>query len=315
MSYDHILLIGFGGPTSPEEVRPFLENVARGRRIPEARLHEVAHHYEAIGGSSPYNEYTFRFAGALRRELIAAEEPLPIYVGMRNWNPFLRDTLREIKRNGATKGIAIILATHRSEASCRRYKQNLRDAQAAAAAQDIAYDYVGPWFDHPLFIEAQAEGIRAALNAVAATDRADVHVIFSAHSIPVEMNDGCNHCQYADEFKKSCDLTAEALLLTRYTCAYQSRSGNPRQPWLEPDINDEIRRLAAAGCKRVIVAPIGFLCNNAEVLYDLDLEAHQTARECGMHFHRVRTAMDQPQFAQMMSLIVQQQLEITLHNR
>ena len=132
MSYDHILLIGFGGPTSPEEVRPFLENVAQGRRIPEVRLSEVAHHYEAIGGSSPYNECTFRFAGALRRELIEAETPLPVYVGMRNWNPYLKDILAEIKRNGGRRGVAIILATHRSEASCQRYKQNLRHAQAEA---------------------------------------------------------------------------------------------------------------------------------------------------------------------------------------
>ncbi len=296
MNYDHILLIGFGGPSRPDEVRPFIEQVAQGRNIPESRLREVEHHYEMIGGASPYNQQVFGLAAALRESM--GGKP-PIFVGMRNWHPFLHETLEEIKAGNLRKGLGVILAPHRSLASCKRYKQDVEEARQRVGATEIHYEYLETWYAHPLFIEAHADLIKAAL-----PPSLNPSIIFTAHSIPQSMAAECPHCDYAAEFHHSSKLVAERLGHSKWACAYQSRSGNPRDPWLEPDILSTLRRLKEEGENEVLAVPAGFLCENAEILYDLDIETQQEAKKIGMHFRRASTVMQHPKFISMLTELI-----------
>ncbi len=195
MKFDHILLIGFGGPTRPDEVTPFLEEVTRGLRIPETRLQEVAHHYEQTGGSSPYNAHAFQLMKKLKPSLAAAGAALPVFIGMRNWHPFLKETMQEIKQRGLKKGLGLILAPHRSPASFEKYLNNVEEAKQNAGAQEVRYDYLKPWHDHPFFIQAQAEQIRIVLDSLDSPERSAAHLLFSAHSIPLDMAQGCRYEQ------------------------------------------------------------------------------------------------------------------------
>ncbi len=305
MSFDHLLLIGFGGPEKPEEVRPFLERLTQGTRIPEARLQEVARHYEATGGFSPYNAHALRLFGKLQQELRASGVDLPLFLGMRNWRPFLADTLREISGKGLRRGLGIILAPHRSDASFGRYVKSVAaSAQEAGAA--VEYEYLRPWHDHPLFIQAQAERVRPLLSA-GNGDGAAAHLLFTAHSIPTEM---ARASAYEQEIRDSSRLTAEALGAAGWSVAYQSRSGPPGQPWLEPDVAAEIRRLQSAGRRTLVVVPIGFLFDHTEVLYDLDIEAKQAAEGQGLRFLRAPTVMDHSQFVRMFAELIKEQVAV-----
>ena len=307
MSPDHILIIGFGGPERPEDVRPFLEEVTRGARVPAARLDEVAHHYAVIGGASPYNASTFRLVEALNARLRVAQATLPVFVGMRNWRPFLRDALREIHARGLRQGLGFILAPHRSDASFEKYVRSVEEARRLCA-EEIRYDYVGPWHDHPGFSGAQAERVRDVLDTLPAGVRADAHLLFSAHSIPLEM---AARSRYAEEFETSSRLVAQRLGHAAWSLAYQSRSGDPRQPWLEPDVGAALQRLRASGVLRVIVVPIGFLFDHTEVLYDLDIEASDQARRLGLEFRRASTVTDHPAFVETLAQMIRQHLSGT----
>lgn len=297
MGIDHVLVIGFGGPTKPEEIQPFLEEVTRGLPIPPARIQDVAHHYEVVGGRSPYNEHTLRLFTKLQERLRATGIGLPMFLGMRNWHPFLRDVMGDIQRQGLTHGLGVILAPHRSDASYEKYVRNVEDAKTHAAAQEIHYDYLPPWHDHPLFIEAQAAQVKRTLESAPPS----AHLLFSAHSIPVEM---AQRCRYVEEFMASNEAVAQALGWAKWSVAYQSRSGNPRQPWLEPDVESAIRALKEKGERHVVVVPIGFLCDNVEVLFDLDIEAKQAAQEAGIGFSRASTVMDHPKFVEMFAQLI-----------
>ena len=290
---DHLLLIGFGGPEKPEEVRPFLERLTQGTRIPEQRLREVESHYRVTGGFSPYNRHAERLAEKLRARL-----GFPVFLGMRNWRPFLADTLREIAGKGLRRGVAAVLAPHRSEASFGRYVKSL-EASVREAAAPVEYQIFPPWHNHPLFIEAQADRIRPLLNGAARS-----HLLFTAHSIPLEM---AKVSSYAAEIESSSRAVAGAVEAGRWSVAYQSRSGPPGQPWLEPDVLGEIRRLKMEGVSAVIAAPIGFLFDHTEVLYDLDVEAKQAAHREGLIFLRAPTVMDHPQFVRMFADLIKEQ--------
>lgn len=319
-SFDHVLIIGFGGPTQREEILPFLEHVARGRNIPEERLKEVSHHYEAVGGLSPYNAYTFQLAEKLKAALQADGFALPVFVGMRNWHPFLDEPLSDIKVRGLKKGVGIILAPHRSETSYERYIQNVNDARQAVGAAEVQYEYLKPWHDHPLFIQAQADEVRKILSPLSSPARKETHLLFSAHSIPLDMP-GC--ARYQEGFRQSSALVASELGVDRWSIAYQSRSGNPSQlpragagrgdqaaigrlarPWCEPDVVSVIRQLASKGEKRVALVPVGFLCDNVEVLYDLDIEAREEAEKAGLQYLRARTVTDHPKFVSMLKTLI-----------
>lgn len=295
---DSVLMVGFGGPTRAEDVRPFLDNVLRGRPVPLERYEAVVHHYELLGGTSPYNELTMRQADALRVELHKKNVESPVAVGMRSWSPYVSDALRALAKNGARRVLCFILAPHRSEASWERYQQTVHDAQAALDESAPEVVYPEPWHDHPLFIKAVASRTREAFARLDASERSRALLIFTAHSIPVAMADAG---RYVEQLTQSARMVAAELGVGAWQFAYQSRSGSPRDPWLEPDINDTIRNLAG---DVAVVVPIGFLCDHVEVLYDLDIEAAQIAREVGIRFERAPTVGDHPLFIEMIASII-----------
>jgi len=297
---DAVLLVAFGGPERPEDIRPFLDAVLRGRPVPPERYEEVVRHYELIGGRSPLNELTFRQARGLA-DLLAAEGPrLPVYVGMRNWTPTIADTLAAMQRDGVRRAVTVLLAAHRAEASWERYRSALDEGRARLGASAPALAYAGRWFDHPDFVAANVARVREAFAAAPA----ETALVFTAHSIPRAM---AAASPYVQELETSCRLVA-AELGRPFTLAYQSRSGGPRDPWLEPDINESLRVLAARGTRHVVVSPIGFVCDHVEVLYDLDVEACATAASLGVGFSRAATANDHPAFIRMLAEVVRARL-------
>lgn len=303
--FDAALLIAFGGPTAPHEIRPFLQNVTRGRPIPPARLEEVAHHYDKMGGRSPLNELTFRQAEALRARLARDGCPLPVHVGMRNWHPYLAETLREMRDAGVSRAFGIILSAHDSEAGWQRYLQDVLAAQAAIRdAGEICPDvaFAPNWHDADGYVAASAARIAAAFASIPSSERTTTPLVFTAHSIPAEM---ASTSRYVEQFTRTATLVAERLGHARWQLAYQSRSGRPQDPWLEPDVNLVVEQLATAGERRVVVAPIGFVCDHVEVLYDLDDEAQATAARCGITMIRAGTVCDHPDFIAMLAKLVE----------
>ena len=297
---DSVLLVGFGGPTRADEVRPFLDNVLRGRLVPRERYEEVVRHYDLLGGRSPYNDLTIRQADALRAAL--AGTPIRIEVGMRNWTPYIDDAMRTLAEVGARRTLAFILAAHRSEASWERYQASVRDAQAKLDGRASQIVHPAPWHAHPKFISAVASRVGEALARFDGAERESMRLIFTAHSIPLAM---ANASGYVDQLMQSSRLVADSLGITNWQLAYQSRSGSPREPWLEPDVRDAIRNL---DWRAAIVTPIGFLCDHVEVLYDLDIEAAAVARECGVRMERAATVGDHPDFIAMMAAIIREHL-------
>lgn len=302
--YDAVLLIAFGGPTAPEEIRPFLARVTKGIPIPPERLEDVAHHYEAVGGKSPLNDITFRQADALRKCLAERKTSLPVYVGMRNAAPFFVDTLKQMLADGVHNALGFILSSHRTEASWERYQRNIAEARAEIGAGAPDVTYCNGWHDHPLFVQSWAE-----LIAMACTKITDPHaitpLIFTAHSLPAAM---AARSPYVEQLETSARLIAERLGRRHWQLAYQSRSGKPSDPWLEPEIGATIRRLAAQGHKEVLVAPLGFVCDHVEVLYDLDIEARQLAESLGQRLFRVSCPNDHPTFIRMIADVIQEKI-------
>jgi ferrochelatase len=301
MTHDAVLLVAFGGPTRPDEIRPFLEIVTRGRRIPPARLEEVAHHYEQMpGGRSPLNELTRAQADALEVALAAGGPALPVYVGMRNWHPFLHETLAEMAARGHRRVLAVILSALRCEASWDRYRDDVAAARARTpGAPDV--DFADPWFAHRGFLDALAARARAALASVPAERRTWTPLVFTAHSIPVAMAD---EAPYVAELTAIAHAVAGRLEHRRFSIAYQSRSGAPGDRWLEPDINDVLRSLGEDRERHVVVVPAGFVCDHVEVLYDLDVEARATAEAVGLTLHRASAVNDHPDFIATLADVV-----------
>ena len=304
--YQAILLIAFGGPTCPEEIRPFLIRVTQGVVIPAARLEEVAHHYEAVGGRSPFNEITFRQATALKNALNGT---LPVYVGLRNTRPFFAETLKQMADDGIQRALGFILSPHRTEASWERYQNNIAEARALLGNPAPQVEYCESWHDDPLFIQTWTESIEAAMSILEPGQRAATPLIFTAHSLPIAM---AARSPYVQQLEASARLIGESLNHRHWFLAYQSRSGNPRDPWLEPDIRQMIREFAAQGHQRMVVAPMGFVCDHVEVLYDLDIEAKQAAADLEMNLIRASCPNDHPTFIRMMAHIIQAQIKKTL---
>ena len=299
--HDSVLLMAFGGPTRPGEVRAFLDNVLRGKPVPPERLEEVVRHYEEVGGVSPINRLTFAQAASLRDRLASEGPPLPVYVGMRHWAPYIAETLVAMAKEGRRRAVGLVLAAHRSMASWEAYLGAVAEGQKGLGDAVPRVDYVAPWSDHPLFIEAVAARTLEALQAVPAGRRGAAEIVFTAHSIPVEMS---RRSSYAEGVERSARLTAERLGRGSWSLAYSSRSGNPADPWLEPDLNDALRTLKTSGARDVVVSPIGFVSDHVEVLYDLDIVARRTAEELGLGFFRAGTAGDHPVFTDMMAALV-----------
>ena len=300
--FDHIFLIGFGGPESPEEVMPFLRRVIAGRNIPEERLQAVAHHYHLIGGKSPYNPWAEKVLKDLAQ---VTEINLPIFLGHRNAAPFLKDVLLNIHAQGLRKGLAIILAPFRSTASCRRYKENIHEALQASGIAEMQYSYLSPWHNHFDFVRILARLARDSYKSIPEKIREQTEVLFSCHSIPLLADKACTSCIYSAEYESCCRATADAAGFFDWKHVYQSRSGVPTQPWLSPDILDSIRLSARAEKKAVFVIPMGFLSDNAEVLYDLDMEAKNLAEELGMKFYRAPTPGNHPDLIKFFGKLIQ----------
>jgi ferrochelatase len=301
--FDSVLLVSFGGPNGPADIRPFLQRVLHGRHVAPERVEEVAHHYELFGGVSPITELTRKQADGLRERLAAAGHPLPVYVGMRNWHPLLADTLREMHDAGARQAIGFIAAPHHSYSSCQQYRENVAEARAAlrrAAGGDISVTYVNSWFEHPLFIEANAAHVKEALWRLPLELRMSARLVFTAHSIPAPM---AAASQYEQQLLSSSAAVADAVGLT-WALVYQSRSGRPSDPWLEPDVSEYLRRERAAGLEAAILCPIGFVCDHVEVLYDLDREAAGVCSEIGLPMVRAAAVNDDPLFLDMMADVV-----------
>jgi len=295
---DSVLLIAFGGPEKPGDVRPFLRIVTEGRRIPPARIEEVAHHYEVIGGRSPLGELTRLQAAGLRQALTRRDDARPVYVGMRNWHPFLAETIAEMREQGHRRALGIILSSFQTEASWERYVDDVAAARKKAGAGAPEVVFTAPWAEHPLFIEAMVDRAATALAEVPVTRREAAHLVFTAHSVPVAMAAGS---PYATQLESVAGRIACRLAHRRWSVAYQSRSGSPSEPWLEPDIGNALRALARDGIRDVVVSPIGFVCDHVEVLYDLDVEARQLAETLGLSFHRAAAANDHPRFIEMLA--------------
>jgi len=303
--FDAVLLVSFGGPQGLADIRPFLANVLRGRRVPPQRVEEVAVHYEHFGGVSPLTELTLRQANGLRSRLADAGIPLPVHVGMRNWHPYLADTLREMSDAGVRHALAIIAAAQQSYSSCQQYKENVADARAALAAAgkpDVQVTYVESWFDHDLFVETNAAHVRDALMKLPSDVRGAARLVFTAHSIPTAMAAGS---QYEAQLLAGARKVAARAGMSDWALVYQSRSGRPQDPWLEPDICDYLRRERAAGLAAAVLCPIGFICDHIEVLWDLDHDAANVCREIGLPMSRAEAANDDPRFLDMLADVVQ----------
>jgi ferrochelatase len=305
MNYQAILFISFGGPEKREDVMPFLEIVTRGRGIPRERLEEVAHHYDVIGGASPINAITEAQARSLERELARLGIKLPVYVGQRNWHPFLEETLRKMAEDGIERAVGFTTAAHRSEASLERYVTAVEAARKRVGEKAPAIDYVDPWFDHPLFIKAIAARVEEAIGS----ERVhffDAPWYFTAHSIPCAM---AKESTYVQELQETAALVSAQHGKKEWRLAYSSRSGRPEDPWLEPDVCDVIREEATRGTRQILFVPIGFVADHVEILFDLDVEAQEAAKEAGVSLVRTKTVGDHPLFIQMIIDVVRKRME------
>lgn len=304
-TYDALLLVSFGGPEGQEDVLPFLRNVTRGRGIPDERLEEVAHHYRAFGGVSPINAQNRALKAELERELAARGIALPVLWGNRNWDPYLADALREAHAAGHTRLLALVTSAYSSYSGCRQYREDLAGAVAdTGLAGEITIDKVRQYFDHPGFVAPFAEGVRGALARLreqGLEPARDVRVLFATHSIPTQTAvtsgppgaalgpDGAYGAQHRAVAEVVMAGLAEEFGAVPWDLVFQSRSGAPHIPWLEPDVNDAIEAVAADGARGVVIVPLGFVSDHMEVLWDLDEEALTTAREAGLLAERVPT--------------------------
>jgi ferrochelatase len=311
-TYEAILLVSFGGPEGPDEVVPFLENVLRGRNVPRTRLLEVAEHYKHFGGVSPINAQNRALVAALEAELVEHGIPLRVYWGNRNWHPLLADTVRQMADDGVRRALAVVTAAYSSYSSCRQYRENIVDAIAAVGPRAPQIDKVRVFYNHPGFIEAMVESLQLALAKVPAARRDETRVVFTAHSLPLAM---AANCQYVEQLLEASRLVAEGAAAKHWQLAYQSRSGPPTQAWLEPDVGDFLAQIATKGIRDVVVAPIGFVSDHMEVVYDLDIEAQARARELGINMVRAATVGTHPAFVAMIRELILERLDSETQRR
>jgi len=305
MTYDAILLVSFGGPEKNEDVLPFLENVLRGRNVPRERMLEVAEHYYHFGGKSPINEQNRALIAALKQELHAHGIDLPIYWGNRNWHPLLPDALANMKADGVKRALAFVTASYSSYSSCRQYRENVAAAQGIVGDGAPEVEKIRAYFNHPGFVEAMVDRTSAALDQLPTDSREHAHIVYTAHSIPTMMANGCKYVQQLTEASR---LVSERLGRSGDPLVFQSRSGPPTQPWLEPDILDHLRTIHAQGAKAVVIVPIGFVSDHMEVIYDLDTQARDLCEQLGLTMVRAGTAGTHPRFVQMIRELIEERM-------
>ncbi len=308
-SFDALLLVSFGGPEGPEDVLPFLDNVLRGRNVPAERKAEVAEHYYRFGGVSPINQQNRQLLAALRDEFQQAAIALPLYWGNRNWHPLLAETLRQMSRDGVQHALALFTTAFSSYSSCRQYLDAIEQARQEIGAGAPRVSKLRTYCNHPRFVEAWIDRARGVLQRDGAPATSAPYVLFTAHSIPVAMAEGS---AYVAQLHELASLIAARLEVPRsaWQLVYQSRSGPPQQPWLEPDVCAAIRDLAARRVtSHIVLVPIGFLSDHIEVLFDLDVEAVQVAEEAGVTLTRAATVGTHSQFVSMVRELVVERLE------
>ncbi len=305
--YDSLLVVSFGGPEGPEEVLPFLENVLRGRNVPKERMLEVAEHYQAFGGKSPINEQNRELIAALTSELDKHGPALPIYWGNRNWHPLLTDTIEKMRDDGRRKSLAFFTSAYSSYSGCRQYRENIIEACTYEGSLSPMVHKLRAFYNHPGFISAMIERVRDAVANIPAADLEKTRFFYTAHSIPASMAVGCD---YVLQLQEASRLVSEALELKNYALVYQSRSGPPQQPWLEPDICDAITDAHnTEQIGHVVVIPIGFISDHMEVLFDLDTEARELCESLGVQYTRAGTVGTHPEFITMIRKLITERTE------
>ncbi len=291
---DAILFVSFGGPDQAADVMPFLENVTRGRGVPRERLEMVAEHYLHFGGKSPINDQNLAMIKSLTTLLAQQGPDLPVYFGNRNWNPLIADTFTQMRADGVTRVFAFVTSAFSSYSGCRQYRENMIAAQSET--QPIEVNKLRVYYNHPGFIDPLVDHVNAAKRELP-----NARLVFTAHSVPMSM---ANSSNYVKQLNEASRIVAEATGTAVYNLVYQSKSGAPGQPWLEPDILDHMRALHAEGVNEVILCPIGFISDHMEVMYDLDEEARLLAGELGMKLHRTSTSSTDPRFIAMIRELV-----------
>jgi protoporphyrin/coproporphyrin ferrochelatase len=299
--YDAILVVSFGGPEGMDEVIPFLENVLRGRNVPRERMMQVAHHYEMFGGVSPINAQNRALIAALKNDLDINGPVLPVYWGNRNWHPMLADTLSQMNVDGIKRALAFVTSAYSSYSGCRQYREDIERAREEVGPDAPLVDKLRVFYNHPGFVGPVIENTRAALDRIPEERRRETQIAFTAHSIPNSM---AVNCDYEAQLLDTCRLVAAGLGHERWRLVFQSRSGPTAQPWLGPDICDYIRELKEAGTNDLIIAPVGFISDHMEVLYDLDTEARALCAELGMNMVRAATVGTHPAFISMIRELI-----------
>jgi ferrochelatase len=313
MKYDAILVVSFGGPESQEDVIPFLKNVLRGRNVPRERMLAVAEHYYHFGGKSPINQQVRQLIAALEAELGQKGPKLPVYWGNRNWHPLLTDTLRQMKEEGVKRALAFVTSAYSSYSGCRQYREDIARAQNEVGPGAPEVDKLRAFFNHPGFIDATVQRVQDALQSIPAGARQNVQVVYTAHSIPVSMANTSDYVRQLEEVRR---LISGRLGVTNDVLVYQSRSGNPSQPWLEPDILDWLRSVNANNlASAVVLAPIGFISDHMEVVYDLDIEARHLCDSLALPMARAKTVGVHPKFIGMIRELILERMNPEMERR
>jgi ferrochelatase len=305
--FDALLIVSFGGPECREDVIPFLENVTRGKNVPRERLLEVAEHYYHFGGASPINQQNRELMAALGAELAEHGPRLPIYWGNRNWHPMLPNAIRQMRDDGVQRALAFVTSAFSSYSGCRQYREDIEQARAEVGTAAPLVEKLRPFFNHPGFIEAVVGRVQEALANVSHHRRIQTQLVFTAHSIPVAMANGT---RYVEQLHESCSLVADRVGGLVWALTYQSRSGPPSQPWLEPDIGDWLHEFAKRGERtHIILIPIGFISDHVEILFDLDYEARSIANAYGLQMVRAGTVGTHPRFVRMIRELISERTE------
>lgn len=306
LPYDAILIVSFGGPEKNDDVMPFLENVLRGKNVPRERMLEVAEHYYHFGGSSPINEQNRQLIAALKEELSSHGSTLPIFWGNRNWHPFLTEALTEMKQAGCKRAVAFFTSVFSCYSGCRQYRENIIAAREEVGDGAPQVDKLRMPYNHPGFIEAQVGVTQEALDSIPQDVRDSAVLLFSAHSIPQSM---AENSRYELQLREAARLIAEKLNHPHWELVFQSRSGPPQQPWLEPDICDRIEQLKQNhAAPAIAIIPLGFISDHMEVMFDLDVEAADTCRELGIPFARAKSVSTHPRFISMIRELITERI-------
>ena len=305
LPYDSFLLVSFGGPEGPDDVMPFLENVLRGKNVPRERMLEVSEHYNHFGGVSPINHHNRELLEAIKNEFAEHNIELPVYWGNRNWHPLLPDTVRQMRDDGCKRSLAFFTSMFSCYSGCRQYRENIIDAQEKVGEGAPLIEKVRMGFNHPGFIDTMAASLDSSIESLGC-DASEVVVLFTAHSIPMSMADNCD---YAKQLTEASRLVAEACGIGRWELVYQSRSGPPQQPWLEPDVCDAIEQMDnEQKLSNLVIVPIGFVSDHMEVMFDLDEEAAELCSERKIKMARASTVGCAPKFVSMIRMLVEERM-------